>query len=494
VIPAFGPFLARRYLLTRPIMLLGIFGVLFAVWAILVVDGVFSGFVREIRTDVARSSPDLLLTDLPHDTGYDTLRDVLEADADVAATAPRLRHHGLLQNRRARSSDVESAAVDFNETTMLSGFALLLGIDPLREAKVTRMPEWFDRAPSAIEAHYNRSVPRSTVLDQASPERLARLFVENEAEWRGRGRAGLPQPPGKEAYLSQWPGVLLGWRRFPYQRFEVGDPVELLVAPLLPDAKGALRVSTGNTRLAFAGWYATGHRLFDETQALLPIETLRTLLGNDITEEASIALVTDVAIRLRDSLPAEAIAACQQRLQAAAQAVLPNGSAPCNVLDWNEQNSVFLGAVAQEHKMMQFVLFVVMLVAAFTIYATLHMMVVQKWKDIGILAAIGGSPQGIGMVFVTCGFVVGATGAACGAAFGLLSVYYLNDIDGWLLRTVGFELFPKRLFDLPRIPVHLEAGWAIQVALGALCLAVIVALVPARKAARMNPVQALSYE
>ena len=41
MIPAFSPFLALRYLLTRPIMLLGILGVLFAVWAILVVDGVF---------------------------------------------------------------------------------------------------------------------------------------------------------------------------------------------------------------------------------------------------------------------------------------------------------------------------------------------------------------------------------------------------------------------------------------------------------------------
>ena len=72
-------------------------GVAFAVWAMLIVDGVFTGVVADIHTDVRRSSPDLLLTDLPHDTGYEPLRALLEADPQVKSTAPRLRHHGLLQ-------------------------------------------------------------------------------------------------------------------------------------------------------------------------------------------------------------------------------------------------------------------------------------------------------------------------------------------------------------------------------------------------------------
>lgn len=144
--------------------------------------------------------------------------------------------------------------------------------------------------------------------------------------------------------------------------------------------------------------------------------------------------------------------------------------------------------------MMQFVLFVVMVVAAFVIYAVLHMMVVQKWKDIGILASIGGTPRGIGAVFVFCGIVVGGLGALLGGVIGALSVHYLNDVNDWARETMGQSLFPDHLFDLRQIPVHLETNWVVQVALGALVLSLIVAILPARKAARMEPVTALSYE
>ncbi|NJS42045.1 hypothetical protein HC766_07325, partial [Candidatus Gracilibacteria bacterium] len=60
-----------RYLLTRRINWLATLGVTFAVWAMILVDSVFTGFVGEIRDDVARGSPAVMLTDLPLDTGYE---------------------------------------------------------------------------------------------------------------------------------------------------------------------------------------------------------------------------------------------------------------------------------------------------------------------------------------------------------------------------------------------------------------------------------------
>ena len=64
MIDAFSPFVAWRYLLTRRINLLAVFGVTFAVWAILLVDSVFTGFVSQIRQDVRSSACDLMVTDL----------------------------------------------------------------------------------------------------------------------------------------------------------------------------------------------------------------------------------------------------------------------------------------------------------------------------------------------------------------------------------------------------------------------------------------------
>lgn len=498
MIPAFSPFLALRYLLLRPSMLLGVLGVGFAVWAMLLVDAVFTGFVGEIRDDVRGSTAALLVTDLPPDTGYEPLRSAIEADPDVGpgATAPRLRYHGFLQPLRDSRRAIESSEVEWNQ--MESGFALLLGIDPAREVAVTGLRDWLPRAQEML-AKKGGLFPASQVLDEPDPERRARLLLPDEVEWEARRRAGLwrvdgeQRAPALEDFRSEWPGVLLSWRRAYYVALRNGDPIDLVCAAF-PPGGAADAVRPTRVRLAFAGYFLTGHRLFDVATAMLPIETLRTQLGHDREDPAAVDLITDVAVRPRDGLSPAQLRDCQVRLQRAVQALLPAGSAPCSVLDWRQQNTVFLGAVTHEHSMMQFVLFVVMLVAAFVIYATLHMMVVQKWKDIGILASLGGTPRGIGLVFVTCGAVVGALGTLLGNVAGLLSVRWLNPVNDWLFEHWQLELFPRRLFDLERVPCRLESEWIVQVAVGALALALLVAFVPARRAARMNPVKALAYE
>jgi lipoprotein-releasing system permease protein len=494
VIAAFSPFLSLRYLLTRKINLLGIGGVMFAVWAMIVVDSVFTGFVSEIRRDVRNSTTDLLVTDLPHDTAYEPLRAALEADPDVVATAPRLRHHGMLQALRQPGPDrpQSSSQVDFDHTE--NGFALLLGVDPLREERVSGLRAWLARGPAELA---DKGIDRaaSPVLDGDDSRRRRELLLPDELEWQARRKAGLPVDRELSEFRSSMPGVLLGWRRIRSGWFyALGEPLDLVIASFQPTADGTAKVHTHALRLAFGGWFATGHRTFDETTAILPIEALRSALGHDAADPASIELVTDIAIRLQPGLAGDRLTACQRRLQALVQPLLPAGSKPCNVYDWQQQNSVFLSAVAQEQAMMQFVLFVVMLVAAFVIYATLHMMVVQKVKDIGILAALGGTPRSIGSVFLFGGVTVAAIGTALGIGIGMLSVQWLNPVNDWLYARTGAELFPRRLFDMKAIPCQLEASWIATVGIGAVVLAVVTAFVPSRKAARMNPVLALSHE
>ncbi|MCR9248501.1 MAG: FtsX-like permease family protein [bacterium] len=496
MIPAFSPFLALRYLLRRPIMLIGVFGVTFAVWSLLVVDGIFTGFVTEIRADVRRSTPDVLVTDLPHDTSYERLRAVIAADPAVRATAPRLRHQGILQPRPAprgsSSPTIGTNAVNFEDMTMDSGFALLLGVDPLREPEVTPLGEWLDRSVEVLHAHSITRARRSEVLEDPDPDRRSFLLTADHVEWDMRRIFDLPRPERVEDHRSEWPGMIAGWRRLTSLKLiEQGYPIDLMTASFDVAGDGSAQVNTRRIPMAFGGYFATSHRMFDQSMVLVPIETLRTLLGHDIEDDEAIDIVTDVAVAMQPGLSAGELSAAKSRIRTAVASEIGD---ECAVIDWREQNSVFLRAIAQEHSMMQFVLFVVMIVAAFVIYATLHMMVVQKWKDIGILAAIGGTRRGIGAVFVFCGLVVGSVGATIGSVLGWLSVHYLNDINDWFHRTTGASLFPRHLFDLPVIPVHLELSWVIQVALGAVLLALLVALLPARKAARMEPVAALSYE
>lgn len=495
MIRAFSPFLALRYLVTRRINILGVLGVAFAVWAMLVVDGVFTGFVRDIRANVESSAAPLLLTDLPHESSFTILHDALADDDDVVALAPRLRQHAMLQPiRQDRLSRVKrgSNQLDFDHTK--NGFAMLIGIDPLLETKVVNIPAWLKRGAEEI-ARYGRSEPASTVFNEPDEDRLSEMLLPDRVEWQMRRAAGMPHDPEINNHRSSLPGMLMGWRRvFNLPHIRDGDPFEVVCASFPDNGNGVATMRTTQKPFASAGWFGSGNRMFDEVTALVPIEPLRTMLGHDLDDLTSIPLVTDVAIRPRDGITGNELVALQRRLEQKAQAVLPEGSKPCSVLTWQEQNSVYLKAVEQEHSMMQIVLMIVMLVSAFVIYATLHMMVVQKIKDIGILAAVGGSPRSVGSVFLITGTVVGVLGSLLGVGAGILSAMWLNPVNDWLYDKFRIELFPRETFDLQGIPCHLEQSWVLSVAIGAILLSIIVAFIPARKAARMNPVTALSYE
>jgi ABC-type lipoprotein release transport system permease subunit len=498
VIRAFSPFLALRYLVTRRINLLGVFGVAFAVWAMLVVDGVFTGFVRDIQQNVQSSAPPLLLTDLPHDQSFAALSEAL-ADPDLVALAPRLRQHAMVQPiRQNRFGSIQrgSNQLDFDHTK--NGFAMLIGIDPLLETKVVNVPAWLQRGAAEITRH-GRDEVASSVFDEADEQRRSELLLPNSVEWFARKRAGLAHDSDPANHRSSWPGIVMGWRRvFNLPWITDGDPFNVVCASFPAGTndsnQSAMKMRTAQKTFASAGWFGSGNRTFDEVTALVPIEAVRTMLGQDQHDLTSIDLVTDVAIRPRDGLSNTELQALQRRLEQKAQAILPMDAKPCAVLTWQEQNSVYLKAVAQEHAMMQIVLMIVMLVSAFVIYATLHMMVVQKIKDIGIVAAVGGSPNGIGSVFLMTGTVVGVLGAIFGVIAGILSAIWLNPINDWLHANFNIEMFPRDLFDLQGIPCHLEPSWIVSVALAAILLSIIVAFIPARKAARMNPVTALSFE
>ena len=164
------------------------------------------------------------------------------------------------------------------------------------------------------------------------------------------------------------------------------------------------------------------------------------------------------------------------------------------VQTWVNQNKKILDAVNLERGMMKVVLFVVMLVAGFLIYATLNMMVTQKTKDIGILTSMGATPAGVAAIFVLGGIIVGLVGSGVGLLTGILSVVHLNDINALMKEWLGFEIFTQELFYLPSIPYRLESAWISQVVIAAFALSVLVAFLPARKAARLPPVEALSYE
>lgn len=461
---AFAWFLAFRYLISRPVTWLGVLGVSLASWALIVVIAVFSGFIGSIRDGVRNSSPDLLVTDLPIDQSYQALAATLAEVDGVAALAPRLRHYGTFHQLATGDLVQVSSTVDFANRE--NDFLQLLGVDPELEPKVTPVREWL--APTAAAAGGG-------------------LFdVSATAAWHGRQRADLPVPKRVEDFRVDWPGMLLGKDRARRRWLQLGDPIELLTAAFAKDAEGKVRIYPVAWRCYFAGAFQTDHRTFDDNTALLPIETLRTMLGHDRESDDSIDVCTDIAVKVAAGFDYAAVAA---RLATATDALLPGG-AHCSVLTWEQQNQVFLDAVEIERALMKLVLAAVMLIAAFLIYATLHMLVAQKVKDIGILGALGGAPRSVGAIFAVCGFVIGVLGCIGGVLLGVLNTIYLNPVLDFL----GIRIFPPNMYDLKQVPTRLDPLWVMQVAGGAFVLAMLMAWLPARRAARLDPVEALSYE
>ncbi len=465
--PAYSWFLAWRYLVTRRIVLLGMFGVAVAVWALIVVIAVFSGFIGEIRAGARLASPDLLLTDVRPDCDFAAVAKVLRQDQEVKAIAPRVQCDVILSSygKHPRYRTVTRAV----ETSPISrSFVRLLGIDVAAERQASQLTSWL--TPLRPEDTLF-SVEDPTHPFAVSDERARNGLLDTGADLR------TPR-------IGTIDGLVMSARRLSRgEPIELGSRIDVITGRFARDAQGESTVLPSRKPTLLSGAFHTGHRTFDDMVVLADVEFVRRILGY-AADESDVELCTHVAIALQPDADPQAAAA---RLSAAVANV-----AGGRVLTWQEQNATFLSAVDQERNMMKVCLFAVMLVAGFLIYATLHMMVTQKVRDIGVLTALGATPHGVQMIFLTSGLAIALVGCALGAGAGIASAVYLNPINDFARVTFGRELFPTDVYALDRIPYQLDPRWIMQVLIAATVLALVVAWLPARRAAKLHPVEALA--
>jgi lipoprotein-releasing system permease protein len=161
---------------------------------------------------------------------------------------------------------------------------------------------------------------------------------------------------------------------------------------------------------------------------------------------------------------------------------------------WLEQNSTMLNAILVEKKVMLYIMFFIVVVAAFGITCTLITFVVMKTSEIGLMKAVGASHNQVMFVFVIQSIIVSVFGVACGLGLGLFALYIRNDFLHLMDRLTGFELFPASIYGFSELPALIIPSDIVIICGGSLVICLLAAILPARHASKMNTVEALRHD
>ena len=370
--------LALAYLLRRPVQLLAVLGVAVGLLALLVVLSVMNGLIELNRASVRAPLSDLLLIPAVEEgapTRWKAYREALEGAEGVAAVAPHLvvyamiRYPGYIQDL---SSPLRPD---------LAGVQVV-GIDPAAEMAVTGFRGFLETA----EGH--------PVADPDAPFATPDIGVGDRPGVLVSD--GFPIPPFRDGPDGE--------RILP--RIELGA----LPARLPPAGEDLNAV---NSTFLVAGTYARS----DYRMSLDRIYMQRSgrdglkhnLLGRSAPD------FTEVLIKLDDGVSFDDGKAGVLAALAAAGLPAPGGDGGGSLESWEERGGVFLAAIDNERRVISLVLFFIIVVAGFGLFATLSALVREKVRDLGVLAAIGFSPLRRGLLLLG----VGGTGSVAGALLGL---------------------------------------------------------------------------
>jgi lipoprotein-releasing system permease protein len=161
------------------------------------------------------------------------------------------------------------------------------------------------------------------------------------------------------------------------------------------------------------------------------------------------------------------------------------------IIDWQQANRSFFSAIEVERNVMFLILTMIILVAAFNIISTVVMLVKDKRRDIAILRSMGATRASILRIFFLNGALLGLTGTVLGVGLGVAFASNIESIRRALAHLTGTELFSAEIYFLSQLPAKIEWGEVWSVVAMALALSFIAAIFPARRAARLDPVEAL---
>lgn len=226
-----------------------------------------------------------------------------------------------------------------------------------------------------------------------------------------------------------------------------------------------------------AGIFQIGHQQLDSSTVICSLRLMQDLYGLR-------QLVHGYNVRLKPGADPDAAAA-------ALNAALPPVA---QALTWFEANADFQAVLSFERNMIFFLLTFIVVVAAFSITSSLLVTVVRKTREIGLLGAMGGRARSVAACFCCQGLFIGAGGTFAGLGLGFLLLHYRNALVQFIASfTMGQEVFVK-FYQFSNLPAHTEAQDVVIIVVFSLIASTLAGLIPAWRAARLKPVEALRSE
>jgi lipoprotein-releasing system permease protein len=297
-----------------------------------------------------------------------------------------------------------------------------------------------------------------------------------------RPEEGRTMDPAKEQFTGIVPGIGLASFRDStgVDRFLVlpGDDVKIT----FPTA-GTPPKAVSDT-FTIVDFYESKMSEYDSNFVFVPISALQRMRGM-IDPQTGIPSVNSIQIKLKDGADLEAV---RNRLRKAFPAEL------YAVSTWRDKQGPLLSAVDMEMAVLNILLFMIIAVAGFGILAIFFMIVVEKTRDIGILKSLGAGAPGIAGIFLGYGLFLGLVGAGAGLALGLAITWNINVIRAGVEWFTGQRVFDPSIYYFFKIPTIVHPGTIAWIMAGAVAIAVASSVLPALRAARLHPVEALRHE
>ncbi|MDP6671711.1 MAG: lipoprotein-releasing ABC transporter permease subunit [Arenicellales bacterium] len=230
-------------------------------------------------------------------------------------------------------------------------------------------------------------------------------------------------------------------------------------------------------RFTVSGIFRMNMYEYDSALALTHIEDLGRLLHSE-------GKVSGLRLKLEDVYQAQSV---NRKLTQ----MLGSGY---YINDWTREHANFFRALKIEKRVMFVILFLVVAVAVFNIVSALVMVVADKQADIAILRTLGLSPGSVMALFVIQGTVIGLVGSLAGGVFGVLTAMNVETIVPVLEQWLGFQFFPSDIYVISDFPAEMRWPDVFIITALSFVMSIVSTLYPARRAAKVQPAEALRYE